>query len=85
MNYATNIALVNRTSGMVINVIWGMIYQKKEFQTETTQAVVIENLPVQIGDTYDGTDFYRAGEKIALVEDSLTELDEAYKEGVDSI
>lgn len=85
MNYATNIALIDRVTGKVDNIIWGMIYQQEEFSTETEQAVVIEGLPVQIGDTYDGTDFWRGSEKIAPVEDTLAALDAAYEEGVNSI
>lgn len=64
MNYATNIALIDRASNMVSNIIWGMIYQQDEFETDSTQAVIIENLPVQIGDTYDGKDFWRDREKV---------------------
>lgn len=66
MNYATNIALVDKATGTVTNIIWGMIYQKAEFSTETEQAVVIEGLPVHIGDTYDGVDFWRDGEKVTI-------------------
>lgn len=86
MNYATNIALVDKSTGKVTNIIWGMIYQKDEFNTDTTQAVVIEGLPVHIGDTYDGTNFWRGGEKVVAVsENVLAALDAAYTEGVNSI
>lgn len=85
MNYATNIALVDKATGTVSNVIWGMIYQQEEFSTDTTQAVIIESLPVQIGDSYDGTDFWRDGEKVLPVENTLAALDTAYAEGVSSI
>lgn len=85
MNYATNIALVNKSTGKVSNIIWGMIYQKEEFNTDTTQAVVVEGLPVHIGDSYDGTDFWRDGEKILPEADILATLDDAYTEGVNSI
>lgn len=86
MNYATNIALVDRATCTVSNIIWGMIYQKDEFNTDTTRAVIIESLPVQIGDSYDGTDFWRGGEKVVAVsENVLAALDAAYTEGVNSI
>lgn len=85
MNYATNIALVDKATGTVSNVIWGMIYQQEEFETDTTQAVIIESLPVQIGDSYDGTDFWRDGEKVVAEVDTLVALDAAYTEGVNSI
>lgn len=86
MNYATNIALVDKATNKVTNIIWGMIYQQEEFETDTTQAVIIESLPVQIGDSYDGTDFWRDGEKVVAVsENVLAALDAAYTEGVNSI
>lgn len=85
MDYATNIALVDKATNTVSNVIWGMIYQQEEFETDTTQAVIIESLPVQIGDSYDGTDFWRDGEKVQVGADMLAELDAAYTEGVNSI
>lgn len=85
MNYATNIALVDRATGKVTNIIWGMIYQQNDFSTDTTQAVVIEGLPVHIGDSYDGTDFWRDGVKVVPEADILAALDAAYTEGVNSI
>lgn len=85
MNYATNIALIDRATGTVTNIIWGMIYQEEEFSTDTELAVVIESLPVRVGDIYDGTDFWRDGEKVVPAADALSALDAAYKEGVDSI
>lgn len=85
MNYATNIALVDKATGKVNNIIWGMVYQEEEFSTADTQAVVIEGLPVQMGDSYDGTNFYHEGEKVMPVEDTLAALDAAYAEGVNSI
>lgn len=85
MNYATNIALVDRATGTVTNVIWGMVYQQEEFSSDSEQAVVIEGLPVQMGDSYDGTNFYHEGEKAIPVEDTLAALDAAYAEGVNSI
>lgn len=51
-------------NGTVSNIIWGMIYQEDEFNTDTTQAVIIEGLPVHIGDSYDGTDFWHNGGKV---------------------
>lgn len=85
MNYATNIALINRATSTVTNIIWGMIYQEAEFSTATELAVVIESLPVRVGDIYDGTDFWRDGEKVLPEIDILTALNAAYKDGVNSI
>ena len=31
MNYATNIAIIDRETMTVSNIIWGMIYQLEEF------------------------------------------------------
>lgn len=85
MTYATNIALVDRATGTVTNVIWGMVYQQEEFSSDSEQAVVIEGLPVQIGDSYDGRDFWHEGEKVLPTADALSALDAAYAEGVNSI
>lgn len=85
MNYATNIALVDRATGKVNNIIWGMVYQEEEFSTADTQAVVIEGLPVQIGDSYDREYFWHGEDKVLPIEDVLTSMDKAYAEGVNSI
>lgn len=66
MNYATNIAVIDRATMLVTNVIWGMVYQEDEFNTAEYIAVVIENLPVAIGDAYNGEEgkFYRSGVEV---------------------
>ena len=53
--------------GVVTNVIWLNPKNAKDFPS----AVPTQNKPVSIGDTYDGTDFYRDGEKV------LTALEQA--------
>lgn len=77
-NYATNIALIDRETGLVTNIIWGMVYQEEEFNTESQQAVKIDDLAVSIGDSYDGESFYHGGEKVistgARLQDAETAL-----------
>ena len=63
-NYATNIALIERATNTVSNIIWGNIYQEEEFTTDEQLAIVIEDLAVVIGDTYDGKNFYHGEEKV---------------------
>lgn len=55
-------------NGVVSNMLW---CSDLEAQTETL--IDIAALPVGIGDTYDGADFYRDGEKV------LTPLEDAQK------
>ena len=68
MNYATNIALIEMETMLVTNVIWGMVYQEEEFNTAEYIAVIIENLPVELGDAYSAADgkFYRAGVEVTV-------------------
>jgi len=79
MNIATNIAIVQK--GKVTNIIWGMIYQKEEFEeTYDCIAVPIDDLAVQIGDTYDGECFKRGKQKILTTAEQhsaeIAELDQ---------
>lgn len=73
-NYATNIALIDRATNLVTNVIWGMVYQEEEFNTDTQLAVVINDLSVGIGDSYDGESFYHEGEKVLSVSEKMSAL-----------
>jgi hypothetical protein len=54
--------------GIVVNIEWC-----SDKATDTDTLISIYDRPVTIGDTYDGQDFYRNGEKI------LTPLEEAEK------
>lgn len=54
MNYALT------ENGVVTNIIWLHPSNESEFPN----AVAMNDRPVVIGDTYDGTDFYRDGEKV---------------------
>lgn len=74
MNYATNIALIDKETNLVTNIIWGMIYQADEFNTDTRLAVVIEDLAVAIGDTYDGESFYHEGEKVLSIAEQMAAM-----------
>lgn len=56
-------------SGVVVNMLW---CSDRELQTETL--IEISDRPVGIGDTYDGSNFYRDGVEI------LTPLEEAQKQ-----
>lgn len=71
-NYATNIALIDKSTNIVTNIIWGMIYQKESFNTETQFAVTYDDLAVSIGDTYDGESFYHDGEKVLSISERLS-------------
>ena len=73
-------------NGVVVNILW---CSDRELQTETL--IEISDRPVGIGDTYDGSNFYRDGERILSAQEQATqeillaELNEAYKEGVNSV
>lgn len=73
-------------NGVVVNMLW---CSDREPQTETL--IEISDRPVGIGDTADGSNFYRDGEHIlsareqAAQEILLAELNEAYQEGVNSV
>lgn len=53
-----NYALIE--NGVVTNIIWLYSANAGDFPT----AVPCGDVPVAIGDTYDGQDFYREGEKV---------------------
>lgn len=66
-----NYALIE--NGVVTNIIWLYSANAEDFPS----AVPCGDLPVAIGDTYDGTDFYRDGERV------LTPLEQARKDAED--
>lgn len=61
------------TNGVVTNII---IIDPDRY---TGSAVHTGDLPVAIGDIYDGTDFYRDGVKVEILSDSSTEYIEALR------
>lgn len=67
MNYAVV------ESGTVTNIIWLYPANASDFPS----AVPCGDLPVAIGDTYDGEHFYRGGERV------LTVLEQAQKDAED--
>lgn len=64
---AKNMARIK--NGLVMNIEW---CSDKQAQTESL--ISLADRPVAIGDTYDGTDFYRDGEMV------LTPMEEAQAE-----
>ncbi len=76
-NYATNYAVIDRATNTVTNLIWGMVYQEEEFNTETQQAVRIDELAVSIGDSYDGEGFFHEGEPVKSAGERLLDAETA--------
>ena len=69
-------------NGLVVNIEW---CSDKQAQTETL--INLADRPVAIGDTYDGSDFYRDGEKVLTpIEKLELELNEykSYYEAVNA-
>lgn len=66
-----NYAIVE--NGTVMNIIWLYPANASDFP----DAVPCGEIPVAIGDTYDGEHFYRAGERV------LTALEQAQKDAED--
>lgn len=66
-----NYALIE--NGVVTNIIWLYPGNAEDFPS----AVPCGDLPVAIGDTYDGEHFYRGGERV------LTALEQAQKDAED--
>lgn len=66
-----NYALIENE--VVTNIIWLYSANASDFPS----AVPCGDLPVAIGDTYDGTDFYRGGERV------LTDIEQAQKDAED--
>ncbi len=71
MNYATNIAVIE--NGIVANMIWGLVYNMDEFPN----AVQIDDLSVNIGDTYVDGVFYHNGERVRTNAEIMGEMQEA--------
>ena len=67
---AKNMARIE--NGLVVNIEWC-----PDRQAQTESLISLADRPVAIGDTYDGTDFYRDGEKV------LTPLEQAQAEIAD--
>lgn len=61
------------TDGVVTNIIWLYSANAADFPA----AVPCGDVPVAIGDTYDGEHFYRGGEQV------LTPLEQARKDAED--
>lgn len=77
---AKNMARIE--NGLVVNIEW---CSDKQAQTETL--INLADRPVAIGDTYDGSDFYRDGEKVLTpIEKLELELNEykSYYEAVNA-
>ena len=78
VNYATNIAIVQY--GFVTNLIWGMIYNIDDFNTEDQIAVQIGDKAVRIGDRYENGEFYNEDGAVVkttteFYEEMIEELD----------
>ena len=67
---AKNMARIE--NGLVVNIEW---CSDKQAQTETL--INLADRPVAIGDTYDGSDFYRDREKVlTTLEQAQTEIED---------
>ena len=75
-NYATNMAVVRKSDGTVLNTIWCNIYNEDEWITDEQTVIPFGNLAVQPGDTYDFEDehFYHNGEKVIPMEELLADM-----------
>lgn len=71
MNYATNFAIVE--NGVVSNVLWGMVYNSDEWPN----AIQVNDLAVQIGDSYENGKFYRNGEEVLSRAEEEADMREA--------
>ena len=66
--------------GVVINIIWLYPGNARDFPN----AVPCEDVPVSVGDMYDGEAFYRDGERILSEKDIYAAL-AALNEGLTSV
>lgn len=75
-----NYALIEKNR--VVNLIWLNPVNAGDFPG----AVPCGDVPVQIGDTFDGDHFYRDGERVRtyaeIAYQELAEAEAAYREGV---
>ena len=81
VDYATNIAVIDRQTMIVENIIWGMFYSTDAYANEGYFTYPIFDLCVHIGDRYEDGHFYNErGEIVKSVEDDyedqIAELDE---------
>ena len=76
-NYATNIALIDRATMTITNIIWGNIYCEERFTNEEQIAVVVDDLAVTMGDTYDGENFYHDGERVISTREKVADMEAA--------
>lgn len=76
------------------NIVVNLIYLSEENAHEFTDAVDINDYLVDIGDTYSDGVFYHDGSEVMTFEEYkervaqvrlLEEMDEAYREGVNSL
>ena len=77
---AKNMARIQ--NGLVVNIEWC-----SDKQAQTDILINLADRPVAIGDTYDGSDFYRDGEKVLTpIEKLELELNEykSYYEAVNA-
>ena len=72
MNYAWIV------EGVVENIIWLYEGNAEDFPN----AVPMHDRPVSIGDTWDGTDFYRNGEKVLTNEERVKKEAEEMEEAL---
>ena len=71
MNYATNFAIIE--NGVVSNVLWGMVYNSDEWPN----AIQVNDLAVQIGNSYENGKFYRNGEEVLSRAEEEADMREA--------
>lgn len=71
-----NYALIE--NGVVANIIWLYEGNAEDFPN----AVHIGDRPVRMGDTWDGVDFYRNGEKVLTAEEEAQKEADEMKEAL---
>lgn len=71
-----NYALIE--NGVVTNIIWLHPGNVNEFPN----AVSVNDRPVAIGDTWDGTDFFRNGEKVLTAAELAQKENQEMKEAL---
>lgn len=67
-------------NGVVVNMLW---CSDREVQTDTL--IDIADRPVGIGDTYDGSDFCRDGEKVLTPVEQLQKENAEYETALSEI
>lgn len=80
MNYATNIALIDKKNNEVVNIIWGFIYDLQKFEDDDFYPVPYDDIKVGIGDFYINGKFQDSEGKIRKsINEELVEMREALK------